>query len=49
MISLLRKIKWFIQRGKRGWADCDAWDFNTYVAGIIKEGTEYLLEHGGRT
>jgi len=45
MIRLLRKIKWFIQRGKRGWADCDTWSFHTYVAKIIKEGTEYLLEH----
>jgi len=26
-----REIKWFCQRGKRGWADCDAWDVGGYL------------------
>ena len=45
MVRLFKEIKWFIQRGKRGWADCDTWNFDTYIARVIKEGTEYLLEH----
>lgn len=32
------KIKYFIQRGKRGYADCDIWDFNTYLSKVICEG-----------
>jgi len=46
MVRLFKKIKWFIQRGKRGWADCDTWNFDTYIAGVIRGGTEYLLKHG---
>ena len=45
MIRLIRKIKWFIQRGIRGWADSDTWDFHCYLADIITGGTKYLLEN----
>jgi len=31
----LKRIKWFIQRGKRGWADCDWWSMNYHLVGII--------------
>ena len=43
-----RSIKWFIQRGRRGWADCDAWGFDTYLARVIAEGVERLIlvKHG---
>lgn len=34
-MSMLRKIKYFIQRGKRGFSDEDAWDFHSYLAEII--------------
>ena len=27
------RIKWFIQRGYRGYADCDAWSLDYYLAG----------------
>jgi len=27
-----RKIKWFWQRGTRGYADCDWWDLDSYLA-----------------
>jgi len=44
----LKKIKWFYQRGRRGWADCDWWDMSGYLIGIIlpmlKELREY--QHG---
>jgi hypothetical protein len=26
-------VKWFIQRGHRGYADCDVWNLNYYLAG----------------
>jgi len=31
-------VKYFIQRGKRGYADCDLWGFDTYLARIIVDG-----------
>ena len=31
----IREIKWFFQRGRRGWADCDVWSTNDYLAKII--------------
>jgi len=31
----LKRLKWFYQRGKRGWADCDWWSMDYYLAGII--------------
>ena len=31
----IRKIQWFIQRGKRGWADCDWWGMDYYLISII--------------
>jgi len=37
-----RKIKWFIQRGKRGWADCDTWGLDFYLADIIENSIQYL-------
>lgn len=33
-----RKVKWFIQRGKRGYADCDLWDFDTYLEKVMSKG-----------
>ena len=29
------KVKWFIQRGSRGWADCDWWNMDSYLVSII--------------
>lgn len=29
--------KWFIQRGHRGWADCDAWSIDYYISRIMVE------------
>ena len=37
-----RNIKWFIQRGKRGYADCDIWGFDDYLSEIIANGIKSL-------
>lgn len=36
-----RKIKSFFQRGWRGWADEDTWNFDMYLAQIISEGIKH--------
>lgn len=42
------EIKHFVQRGKRGYADCDIWSFDTYLARLIVEGTKEIkrVKHG---
>ena len=40
----LNKIKWFFQRGARGWSDCDIWNMDIYLARIISEMTKNLGE-----
>lgn len=42
------KIKWFIQRGKRGYADCDIWNFSGYLSNILVNGLKELKDqvHG---
>ncbi len=42
------KIKWFIQRGKRGWADVDVWSLDYYFAKVIRDSTLHLekTDHG---
>ena len=42
---IYREIIWFIQRGKRGYADCDVWDFDSYLSDVIKNGIKQLKEH----
>jgi hypothetical protein len=39
------KIKWFIQRGKRGWADCDTWSLDYYLDGWMPAALEHLKKH----
>jgi len=39
------EIKWFIQRGKRGYADCDVWDFDSYLSDVIVKGLIELKEN----
>lgn len=38
----LRKIKWFIQRGRRGWSDKDLWGFDSYLTKVISGGLRQL-------
>lgn len=40
-----KEIKWFIQRGRRGYADCDLWSFDSYLSKIIYTGLSQLKEH----
>jgi len=35
MPSVFREIKWFIQRGKRGYSDQDCWNINSYLCEVI--------------
>jgi hypothetical protein len=30
-----RNIKWFIQRGRRGYSDCDLWNTNNHIAEAV--------------
>lgn len=32
---IILKVKWFLQRGRHGWADCDWWDISGYLIDII--------------
>ena len=40
-----KEIKWFIQRGRRGWSDCDVWGFATYNARVCKEAITWLRKN----
>jgi hypothetical protein len=42
------EIYWFIQRGKRGYADCDVWDFDHYLTKVIPGALRQLkrISHG---
>lgn len=31
----LKQVKFFYQRGRRGWADCDVWGMDYYLARVI--------------
>lgn len=33
--ELRRKVRWGIQRWRRGYSDCDVWNFDHYLAGVI--------------
>jgi|TARA_Y100000310_G_C20601248_1_gene773165 hypothetical protein len=39
-----REIKWFWQRGRRGYSDCDVWGFDTYLAKVIPGGLRALRD-----
>lgn len=40
-----RQIKWFIQRGKRGYADGDVWNFDSYLSSVIIGGLKDLRKN----
>lgn len=42
---LPKRIYWFFQRGKRGYADCDTWDFDNYLTNVILGGLKNLKKH----
>lgn len=43
--DIQREIKYFIQRGRRGYSDRDTWGFDHYLAEIISGGTKHLSKH----
>jgi len=42
---ICREIKWFVQRGRRGWADRDTWSLDWYLNGWMPDALRYLKEH----
>lgn len=42
LLNIPREIKWFYQRGTRGYADCDTWCLNHYIASWLPEALEHL-------
>jgi len=43
--TIPKQVKWFIQRGKRGWADVDTWSFDSYLSEIISQGITHLAKN----
>lgn len=41
-IRLSHEIKWVIQRARRGWADCDTWNLDSYLIKVISNSLSYL-------
>lgn len=40
-----REVKYFIQRGIRGWSDRDTWCFSSYNARVCREAITFLKKH----
>ena len=45
IICFPRKVKWFIQRGRRGYSDCDAWGIDFYLVDIIPKMIKQLKKY----
>jgi len=41
-----RRLSRFIQRGRRGWANEDTWNLDSYLSGVIASSIEHLRDHG---
>lgn len=41
--ELRRAIKWRIQRARRGYSDCDVWNFDGYLSKVISGGVRQLI------
>jgi hypothetical protein len=43
-----REIRWFAQRGRRGWAACDLWSMDSYICQLLGEMATRMREtaHG---
>lgn len=46
IIGFPREVYWFIQRGKRGYADCDTWGLDFHLAKVIAGGIRELQTCG---
>jgi hypothetical protein len=42
---MFKQIKYFIQRGKRGYSDRDLWDFSHYLAEMIPKALRQLKKY----
>lgn len=45
-MDFFRSIKYFWQRGVRGYSDEDIWDFNSYLCGIIPTALRKMRKDG---
>jgi hypothetical protein len=47
-LDCYNEVRYFIQRGYRGYSDRDAWAFDDYLAKVISKGVEHLrlIKHG---
>lgn len=43
--DLINKIKWFIQRGKRGYSDEDIWSLDNYLMEWLPKALRQLAKH----
>lgn len=41
-VQLYREVKWFVQRGRRGWSERDLWGLDTYLAGWLPDALHAL-------
>jgi len=46
--NIYERIKWFIQRGKKGYSDRDVWSFDMYLAEVICGGIGRLIKNNLR-
>jgi hypothetical protein len=44
-MDIYREIKWFIQRGRRGWADRDAWGLDHYLSGWMPDALRRIKKY----
>jgi hypothetical protein len=44
-VQLCREAKWALQRAKRGWADCDTWSLDWYLAGWLPDALRHLKKN----
>lgn len=44
MRNLFNKIKWFIQRGKNGYASCDVWNLDYYLSSWLPRALKELRD-----
>lgn len=42
LVYKIKGIKWFFQRGKKGYSDYDVWGFDSYLCKVIIGGLEQL-------
>ncbi len=45
VLRIPREIKWFFQRGFRGYADCDVWSLYSYILDWLPKALDDLNKH----